>query len=97
MKLGAAPEIDRHTLQLSEPCRRATMATTLRITSSHAHEPPSQAAQVSLLMRYSHSAQHDQEAAYLCQKCSPVIPHSFLAPCPLTRLLASHICDGNQT
>ena len=35
MKLGAAPEIDRHTLQLSEPCRcRNTMAVSLRVTKT---------------------------------------------------------------
>ena len=28
------------------------MATRLRVTSSHGHEPPSQAAQIALLMRY---------------------------------------------
>ena len=44
MKLGAAPEIDRHTLQLSEPC--PAVATSLRVTNSHGHslallsEPP---------------------------------------------------------
>ena len=39
VKLGAAPEIDRHTLQLSEPPRPA-MATSLRVTNPHGHKPP---------------------------------------------------------
>ena len=33
MKLGAAPEIDRHTLQLSEAC--PAVATSLRVMNSH--------------------------------------------------------------
>ena len=46
MKLGAAPEIDRHTLQLSEPPPTA-MAVSPRVTNSHGHHEP-----IALLMRY---------------------------------------------
>ena len=36
MKLGAAPEIDRHTLQLAQSVSpAATMAVSLRVTNSH--------------------------------------------------------------
>lgn len=38
VKLGAAPEVGRHTLQLSEPC--TAMATSLRVTNSHGHITP---------------------------------------------------------
>jgi hypothetical protein len=37
LKLGAAPEIDSHTLQLSEPC--PAMAVSPRVTNSHGHQP----------------------------------------------------------
>ena len=39
MKLRAAPETERHTLQLSEPPPTA-MAVSLRVTNSHGHKPP---------------------------------------------------------
>jgi len=43
-KLGAAPEVDRHTQQLSEPPLshgRSMAAISLRVTNSHGHKPPS--------------------------------------------------------
>ena len=76
MKLGAAPETDRHTLQLSEPC--PAMATSLRVTNSHmdiSRRPGSPNCSADALYTHTVHRKSKSKAAFYPPPPPPTHPH----------------------
>ena len=104
MKLGAAPEIDRHTLQLSEAC--PAVATSLRVMITFLYYPLDRGRGAGARARARAAARGARggaaPAAYACVNpvqtpaCQPGVPQSCFMERKLRRLRSSKANSNTQ-